>query len=35
MRSIAVRQDGSQLPADIVVRSLADLPRDAFEGLIS
>jgi beta-phosphoglucomutase len=34
MRSIAVRHDGSQLPADIVVRSLADLPRDAFDSLI-
>jgi len=34
MRSVAVRRDGAQLPADIVVRSLADLPLDAFSGLL-
>ncbi len=34
MRCIAVRRDGAQLPADIVVASLADLPPDAFAGLI-
>lgn len=34
MRSIAVARDGGQLPADIVVRSLADLPPATFSGLI-
>ncbi len=34
MRSIAVRRDGERLPADIVVHSLADLPPDAFTGLV-
>lgn len=34
MRSIAVRQDGTPFPADMVVPSLADLPPDAFAGLI-
>lgn len=34
MRCIGVRHDGLMLPADIVVRSLADLPPDAFTSLI-
>jgi HAD superfamily hydrolase (TIGR01509 family) len=34
MRSIAVVRDGSRFPADIVVRSLADLPAGAFSGLL-
>jgi HAD superfamily hydrolase (TIGR01509 family) len=34
MRSIAVRADGALLPADMVVRSLADLPADAFARLL-
>jgi beta-phosphoglucomutase len=34
MRSIGVRRDGVQLPADIAVHSLADLPPDAFTRLI-
>jgi len=34
MRSIAVRADGVQLPADVVVRSLADLPVDVFSKLL-
>jgi len=34
MRSIGVRRDGVQLPADIAVASLADLPPDAFTSLI-
>ena len=34
MRSIGVRRDGSPLAADIRVSSLADLPPDAFAGLI-
>jgi beta-phosphoglucomutase len=35
MRSIAVLRDGGQMPADMVVRSLADLPPDAFSGLLA
>ncbi len=34
MRSIGARRDGMQLPADIAVGSLADLPPDAFDSLI-
>ena len=34
MRSIAVARNGGQLPADIVVRSLADLQPAAFSGLL-
>jgi beta-phosphoglucomutase len=34
MRSIAVVRDGPPLPAGLVVRSLADLPPDAFDGLL-
>jgi len=35
MRSIAVARDGKQLPADIVVRSLAEISGDAFTGLLA
>jgi HAD superfamily hydrolase (TIGR01509 family) len=35
MRSIGVRRNGSPLPADLAVSSLADLPPDAFSGLIA
>jgi beta-phosphoglucomutase len=35
MRSIAVSRDGTQFPADIVTRSLADLPPDTFSRLLS
>jgi len=35
MRSIAVLRDGAHMAADIVVRSLADLPRGAFSGLLT
>ena len=34
MRSIAVLRDGAQMAADVVVRSLADLPPGAFSGLL-
>ena len=34
MRSIAVLRDGAQMSANIVIRSLADLPPDAFSGLL-
>jgi beta-phosphoglucomutase len=34
MRSIAVVRDGGTLPADLVVRSLKDLPADAFAALL-
>jgi len=34
MRSIAVVRDGAQIVADIMVRSLADLPSGAFSGLL-
>jgi HAD superfamily hydrolase (TIGR01509 family) len=34
MRSIAVARDGAPMAADMVVRSLADLPPDAFSGLL-
>jgi beta-phosphoglucomutase len=34
MRSIAVSRTGAPMPADIVVRSLADLPPDAFSSLL-
>ena len=35
MRSIGVRRNGSPLPADLAVTSLADLPADAFTRLLS
>jgi beta-phosphoglucomutase len=34
MRCIGVNRNGTQLPADLAVTSLADLPADAFSGLI-
>jgi HAD superfamily hydrolase (TIGR01509 family) len=34
MRSIAVLRDGAQMSANIVISSLADLPPDAFSGLL-
>jgi HAD superfamily hydrolase (TIGR01509 family) len=34
MRSIAVLRDGAQMAADMVVRSLTDLPPGAFGGLL-
>ena len=34
MPSIGVRRNGSPLPADLAVSSLADLPADAFSRLI-
>jgi beta-phosphoglucomutase len=35
MRSIAVVRDGRHLPAGLVVRSLEDLPQDAFTRLLA
>jgi beta-phosphoglucomutase len=35
MRCVGVRKNGTPLAADLAVRSLADLPPDAFDKLLS